>query len=116
MRALLVAVALVALIGCTKSDQPKSGANPTNAPPVVKVSRPAQKPVKWAIEQPASVHPLESTPLVAKIPGYLKTIAPDTHAIKAGIKLPGNQESVIDIGSVVEADQLLATLHVPELA
>jgi HlyD family secretion protein len=112
----LVLAALVAVMGCNKSDQPKSGANPTSGPPVVKVSRPAQKPVKWAIEQPASVQPFEATPIVAKIPGYLKTIGTDTHAIKAGVKLPGNQESVIDIGSVVDADQLLATLYVPELA
>ena len=112
----LILAALVAVAGCNKSDQPKTGANPTTGPAVVKVSRPAQKPVKWAIEQPASVQPLESTPIVAKLPGYLKTIAPDLNAVKAGAKLPGGQASVIDIGSVVEADQLLATLHIPELA
>jgi RND family efflux transporter MFP subunit len=82
----------------------------------VKVVRPAQKPVKWSIEQPASVQPLESAPIVAKLPGYIKSIAPDAAAIKAGVKLPGGQAPVIDLGSVVEADQLLATVSIPELA
>lgn len=111
-----VLLALVAAVGCNKSDPPKTGANPAGGPLVVKVSRPARKPVKWAIEQPASVQPLESTPVVAKLPGYLKTIAPDLQAIRAGVKLPGGQEPVIDIGTAVDAGQLLATLHVPELA
>src|SRR5438045_6054546 len=105
----------VAVVGCNKSGQPDHGANPAAGPPVVKVTRPAQKPVKWAIEQPASVQPLEATPIVAKLPGYLKTIAPDVHAIETGVKLPGGQEPVIDIGSVVEPNQLLATLYIPEL-
>ena len=113
---LLLLVAFVPL-GCNRSAPPAAGgATPAGAPPVVKVTRPAQKPVKWAIEQPASVLPLESTPVVAKLPGYLKAFAPDTAAIKAGIKLPGGQAPVIDIGSVVEANQLLATVHIPELA
>ncbi|MBN9122937.1 MAG: hypothetical protein J0I06_28005, partial [Planctomycetes bacterium] len=113
----LVLVALAAAPGCNRSAQPKAGAGPVGGGAVVvKVSRPAQKPVQWTIEQPASVHPLEATPVVAKLPGYLKTIAPDLKAIAAGGTLPGGQEPVIDIGSVVEADQLLATLHIPELA
>jgi RND family efflux transporter MFP subunit len=117
MRLSALAVALVATLGCGKNNHPGGGgANPAAGPTVVKVSRPARKPVKWAIEQPASVQPLQATPVVAKLPGYLKTIAPDTAAIKAGVKLPGGQEPVIDMGSVVEADQLLATLHIPELA
>ncbi len=116
MRAVPLTLAvLVAVVGCNKSGTPAPGANPAGGPPVVKVTRPAQKPVKWAIEQPASVLPLEATPIVAKLPGYLKAIAPDLKAIAAGVKLPGGQEPVIDIGSVVGADQLLATLHIPEL-
>src|SRR5438045_7985598 len=106
----------VAVVGCNKSGQPDHGANPAAGPPVVKVTRPAQKPVKWAIEQPASVQPLEATPVVAKLPGYVKSIAPDKAAIKAGVKLPGGQEPIIDIGSVVELDQPLATVYIPELA
>ncbi|QJW99307.1 efflux RND transporter periplasmic adaptor subunit [Frigoriglobus tundricola] len=111
----LLVLALVAPAGCHRGAAPATGANPAGGPTVVKVTRPAQKPVRWAIEQPASVQPLESTPVVAKLPGYLKSIAPDIAAVKAGIQLPGGQAPVIDIGSVVEADQLLATVSIPEL-
>jgi HlyD family secretion protein len=116
MRAPLVLAVLLPL-GCGKSSTSDKG-NPNGAPsaPTVKVSKPAQKPVRWAIEVPASVQPLQVTPLVAKLPGYVRTIAPDVAAQKAGVKLPGGLEPVIDIGSVVEANQLLATVHIPELA
>jgi multidrug resistance efflux pump len=108
---------LVVAVGCNRAAAPGPGsANPASGPPVVKVAQPAQKPVKWVIDQPASVQPLEAAPIVAKLPGYIKSIAPDLAAIKAGVKLPGGQAPVIDIGSTVEADQLLATVFIPELA
>ncbi|MBY0458733.1 MAG: efflux RND transporter periplasmic adaptor subunit [Gemmataceae bacterium] len=119
MRTALLVVLAVLPFGCNKSAPPAPNPGPANqpaAPSLVKVARPATKPVKWAIEQPATVQPLESAPLVAKLPGYLKAIAPDVAAIKAGVKLPGGLEPVIDIGSSVEADQLLATVSIPELA
>lgn len=116
MRAPLVLAVLLPL-GCGKS-VPSDKGTPNGAPaaPTVKVSKPARKPVRWAIEVPASVQPLEVTPLVAKLPGYVKMIGPDVAAQKAGVKLPGGLEPVIDIGSAVEANQLLATVHIPELA
>ena len=47
----LLLVALFAPLGCNRSVQPASGgANPAGGPTVVKVARPAQKPVRWAIE------------------------------------------------------------------
>ncbi len=113
----LLAVVVMIPVGCNRSAAPASGgANPTSGPAVVKIARPAKKAVRWTIEQPATVLPLEATPIVAKLPGYLKTIAPDLAAIKAGVKLPGDQQPVIDIGSVVEGGQLLATVDIPELA
>lgn len=116
MRVSLLLLAVLAPLGCNRSNPTApGGANPAAGPPLVKVAKPATKPVKWAIEQPATVQPLETVPLVAKLPGYVKTIAPDNTAIKAGVKLPGGLSPVIDIGSVVEADQLLATVHIPEL-
>jgi RND family efflux transporter MFP subunit len=81
----------------------------------VKIATPKTQPLQWLIEQPGTVEPLEVTALVAKLPGYVKSIAPDRAAIKAGVKLPGDQEPVIDIGSEVVAGQPLATLDIPEL-
>jgi HlyD family secretion protein len=113
----ILLLATIAPLGCNRTAPPAAGgAHTPAATPVVKVVRPAQKPVKWAIEQPATIQALETTPVVAKLPGYLKTIAPDTAAIKAGVNLPGGQPPIIDIGSVVEEGQLLATVHIPELA
>lgn len=117
MRACLLLLIVSLPLGCNRSAPSARGdANQPSGAPLVKVARPATKPVKWAIEQPATVQPLEVAPIVAKLPGYLKAVAPDTAALKAGVKLPGGQAPVIDIGSVVEADQLLATVHIPELA
>jgi HlyD family secretion protein len=82
----------------------------------VKVATPKQQPLSWMIEQPGRIEAFEVTPVVAKIPGHVKSLAPDAAAVKAGVKLPGGQLPVIDIGSFVEAGQLLATLDVPELA
>ncbi|MDY3551193.1 efflux RND transporter periplasmic adaptor subunit [Gemmata sp. JC717] len=116
MRACLLLLTASLPLGCHRSAPSAPwGSNQPAGPPLVKVVRPATRPVKWAIEQPATVQPLEVAPIVAKLPGYVKTIAPDTIALKAGTKLPGGQVPVIDIGSVVEADQLLATVHIPEL-
>jgi RND family efflux transporter MFP subunit len=115
MRAFLLLMLVCIVLGCNRSAPPAQGGKAAAGPAVVKVARPAQKPLRWVVEQPASVQPLESVPIVAKVPGYLKSIAPDAAAVKAGVKLPGAQERLIDIGSTVEAGQLLATLSVPEL-
>jgi RND family efflux transporter MFP subunit len=109
-------VLIIGPLGCNKTTQGPGSANPAETAIVrVKVSKPKQQSLNWFIEQPGTVEPLEVTPIVAKLPGYIKEIAPDKAALKAGIKLPGGQPNVIDIGSEVEAGQLLATLDVPEL-
>jgi RND family efflux transporter MFP subunit len=76
----------------------------------VKVASPKKQPVRWVVEQPASVMPYEVTPLVAKLPGYVKTIAPDESAVANGKK-----DAEIDLGSEVKKHQLLAALHIPEV-
>ncbi len=110
-------VFLICPIGCNKTpSQAPDTANQTETNTVkVKVSNPKQQTLHWIIEQPGTVEPLEVTPVVVKLSGYIKSIAPDTSARKAGIKLPGGQPTVIDIGSEVEEGQLLATLDIPEL-
>jgi RND family efflux transporter MFP subunit len=114
---LLVFVALIGPTGCNPSSSAvanRSGATPENSLKV-KVSSPKEQPLRWIVEQPGTVEPLEITPLVAKLPGYIKSIAPDIDALKKGIQLPGKQANVIDIGSEVENGQLLATMDIPEL-
>jgi multidrug efflux pump subunit AcrA (membrane-fusion protein) len=81
----------------------------------VTVTNPKVQPLAWTIEQPATIEPLESVPIVAKLPGYIQAIAPDEAALKSGVKLPGGQMPVLDIGSEVTPGQLLATLSIPEL-
>lgn len=108
---------LLALVGCNRSAPPApAGAATTDSGPVkVKVASPKTQPLTWVIEQPGTVEPLEVTPITAKLPGYVQSIAPDEVAVKAGVKLPGGQPPVIDIGSEVGPGQLLATLAIPEL-
>ena len=118
MRQLVILViVLFCSVGCNKSSsQVPNAANPTEAEAIkVKIVHPKQQQLNWVVEQPGTVEPLEITPIVAKLPGYIKSIAPDTAAIKKGLKLPGGQPSVIDKGSEVESGQLLATLDIPEL-
>ena len=112
----LIFVTVISL-GCGKSASRDPAANAGDAGPVkVRVATPKQQPLSWVIEQPGTVEPLEVTPIVAKIPGYVKAIAPDKTAIDAGVKLVGGQPLLIDIGSIVKDGQLLATLEDPELA
>ena len=113
----LVVAAVAWFAGCNKSaPAPGGGASSGEPAPVkVKVASPKRQPLTWVIEQPGTVEPLEITPVVAKVPGYIKAIERDTAAEKAGAKLPGGQPPLIDIGSEVGAGQVLATLDIPEL-
>lgn len=107
-------VLLVALVGCNRSAPPAGGgggAPGEPAPIKVKVATPKQQALQWAIEQPGMVEAFEVTPLVAKLPGYVSAIALDPRAPK----VEGKPVPLIDIGSEVEAGQLLATLDIREL-
>lgn len=98
----------LASVGCsTKSPQPAAVA-PVG--PTVTVVRPAKKAVTRVIEQPGTVEPIEETQLFAKLPGFVRSIAPDPSRPPE----PG-REHRIDIGSRVTAGQELAVLAIPEL-
>ncbi|MFO0803313.1 MAG: efflux RND transporter periplasmic adaptor subunit [Gemmataceae bacterium] len=75
----------------------------TSAGIAVKTASPKKQTLHWTVEQPATVAAYESTPVAAMIAGYVKAIATD------------KQGKPIDIGSVVERGQPLATLDVPHL-
>ena len=112
-RLVVLVLAAATGTGCGKSVPPSAG--PASGPVQVRVARATTQPLNWVIEQPGAIAPHEITPLVAKIPGYVKTVAPDGAAARAGAKLADGLSPVIDIGSEVTAGQLLATLAVPEL-
>ena len=105
-------IALLALVplacGKSGSGEPAVVAGSSNA---VKVASPKKQTLHWSVEQPGTITAFETTPVAAKIAGFVKEIAPDTDARKN----PSTPLAVIDIGSVVKKDQPLAILDVPEL-
>jgi len=86
-------------VGCSKP-QANTNAVPTvassSSPVVVTVTRPISVSLNWSIEQPGTVQAFESTPVVAKLSGFVRTVK-------------------VDLGDVVVAGQLLAELSIPEL-
>ena len=112
----LVLLGLAVLpIACNKANStPATGAASVASADVpvthVKVASPKRVPLAWSIEQPGTVMAFEVTPVVAKIPGYVKEIAADPVA-----RQQGKPDAVIDMGSEVTKGQLLATLDIPEL-
>lgn len=102
---LLLFAALGIVIGCNKPSPPGTTPGVGNAAPIrVKVAGPQKQATTTIIEQPATIMAYEITPLVAKLPGYLGTIAIDPRT-----KRP------IDMGSEVQRGQLLATIELPEI-
>ncbi len=116
MRSLLCCVLIPfgVSMGCNRTAPAPAGGNAA-APAAVKVNvaKPKRQALSWDIEQPGTIEPLETTPVMVKFPGYITSIATDEAG--KGVALPGAQEHVIDIGSEVKKGQLLATLHIPEL-
>ena len=86
---------LVLLVGCQKPTPPTA---PTAAEPpaAVTLASPRTVTLQWAVELPGSVQPFEVTPLVAKLPGYVKSLAKD-------------------MGDPVAAGEVLAEIDIPEL-
>lgn len=89
-------------LACGKSAGPGVD-GPVSSGITVKTASPKKQTLHWTVEQPATVSAYESTPVASKIAGYIKFIAKD------------KQGKPIDVGSVVERNQPLATLNVPEL-
>lgn len=106
MRRLALLAVLAAGCGRGAPAGPAGPAPAAGGPTAVKVASPKRQTLRWAVEQPGTIAAFEITPVAAKIAGYVAAIAPDPK---------GPSGAVIDIGSVVTAGQLLATLDVPEL-
>ena len=106
---LLLVGACAIAFGCTRK-QP-APAEATSAPkPVVIVVKPEKRTIQRVIELPGTLQAFEESTLYAKIPGYIGSLAVDP----AKADWP-EHDRLIDLGSRVKKDQLLAELTVPEL-
>ena len=105
---LLVACGFAPFAGCKRT--PPAPSAPAAAAPTITVVKPERKPVKRLLELPGSAHAFEETVLYAKIPGYVRSLSTDPQK-SAG---PAH-DRLIDLGSRVTKNQVLAELSVPEL-
>jgi HlyD family secretion protein len=103
-----IGVAAVLAGGCSKPAAPGSAA--ATAAPAIAAIKPERKAVTRTIELPGTVHAFEETVLHAKVTGYVRGLGPDPD--KAA-RPP--HDRAVDIGSRVQAGQVLAELAVPEL-
>ena len=80
--------------GCHPSPPAAVAEKPTAA--ALTRGQPKKVTLTWAVEQPGTVQAFETTPLVAKLPGYVKRLTKD-------------------LGDRVAAGELLAVIEIPEL-
>jgi RND family efflux transporter MFP subunit len=79
-----------------------------DAPVSVTVVTPKRQTLTWAVVQPGSVQAFETTPVVAKLPGYVSKVHVDLGDPVNGPKLDAG-------GKVLEPGTLLAEVSIPEL-
>jgi HlyD family secretion protein len=92
---LISAPCVVALSGCGHQPTVASESKAPDEAPVA-VGHPVQRTIHYVVEQPGRIEPFEETPIYAKIPGYVKTVA-------------------VDIGDRVKRGDLLVEMSVPEV-
>lgn len=106
---LLGTCAFAFVAGCTRTPPAAGGPAPAAAA-VVSAVKPERRPIKRVVEQPGTVQGFEETRLLAKFPGYIKSLAADPDKVSRPA-----YDRLIDLGSRVKAGQVLADLSVPEL-
>jgi HlyD family secretion protein len=106
---ILAGFGLLAAIGCNQKPAP---AGPAAAPPAAQITvvKPQMKPVQRVVEQPGTVQAFEETELLANVTGYVEALEADPDK-----KDRPEHDRFIDIGSRVQAGQVLARLSIPEL-
>ncbi len=92
----LSALLLTSLAACRWSAPADADAASPPSPAKVTAARPARKTLRLESVQPGWIEAFEHTPLFAKLPAYVEKL-------------------YVDIGDVVQADQVLAELWIPEL-
>jgi len=103
---------LIALSLCMGCSPAPSSANkaPQASVSAITIVKPEKRVVKRLVEQPGAVQASEETVLYPKIPGFIGSIALDPSKPQSD-----DANRMIDIGSKVTKDQILAELSVPEL-
>lgn len=92
---LIIAAAVVGAAGCERLSENKTG---PPAQPVMRVEvvKPERHTVQRSVGEPGQLEAYETTPIHAKIAGYVRTVN-------------------VDIGDEIKSGQILAELYVPEL-
>ncbi|REK10009.1 MAG: hypothetical protein DWQ37_18105 [Planctomycetota bacterium] len=85
---------LLAVVGCGGS--PPADKEPINTAPRVQLGKPTRRDLKRTVGQPSFIDAYEQTAIYAKLPAYVL-------------------DWKVDIGDRIKANQLLATLWIPEL-
>lgn len=104
--AALPALLIAVCCGCQETTEPQLGAAEAEREDLVtvKVVRPQRKTLSRSTTQPATVHAYHQAELFSKVAGYLKEL-----------KIDADIDSEFDIGSEVDAGQVLAVIDVPEM-
>ncbi len=114
--AALLALGLLATLGCNQSSAPSPGSESSAAQNSIAVIHPQKQSIKRVVEQPGMVQAYEESVLFARVPGYVRLaydkggrIIHDYGRVIHGPKFdsPGTK--------IVEPGEVLAELVVPEL-
>lgn len=93
---------LLSSMGCAKK---AGGSGEVSTPtPKVKAANPQKKSLRWTIDQPGTIQAYESTPLIAKLPGFVKKVHVDIDDLVHGPSTDGTKPGT-----------LLAELDMPEM-
>ncbi len=95
MHVAVAAAAIGTLVSCERLSETETR-RPAQAVARVLVVRPERHTVQRAIGEPGQLESYETTPIHAKVAGYVRSVN-------------------VDIGSAIKKGQLLAELHVPEM-
>lgn len=99
---------LVMVGGCGKPSAATLPQEPRERIPTVSTIHPERKAVLHVIEQPAFIEAYEETPVIARVPGYVRQVQVDI-----GDRVKGPRS--VDQGKRLEPGQVLAELRVPEM-
>jgi RND family efflux transporter MFP subunit len=103
---------ILAAAGCDRPNPPaadaKAGAAAPSAPAAASIVHPQRKALRRVVEQPGTIQAYEETPLIAKLPGYVRKVNADIGQKVRGPKFAST-------GQEVEPGEILAEIAIPEM-